>query len=234
MPLNLTVNDGDNTPYIKYNAKAGRWYIRPQGASEDIEIDKPRLAIDMAHIRTGWILYQEGMGPEKVWDPSPTQMAARPAGPRKFKRGFEVMVYGNDPIPGIGKLGLREFSSTAANAITAILSMYAEYERGMASHPNQVPYYVCLGVKAITGAYGTNYEPKFELKGWVGRDKIPAFNAPASDAEIGWEEAPPLTEDPFAPIAGPVNVMSNARQTVGGGSTVKELDDDIPFAPEWR
>src|SRR5262245_65033316 len=32
MPLNLSVGDGDFTPYLKYNAKAGRFYVKPEGA----------------------------------------------------------------------------------------------------------------------------------------------------------------------------------------------------------
>ena len=72
MPLNIG-NDGDFTPYLKYNAKAGRFYIRPPGATEDVELMNPRLAIDMANIRTGWVCFQEGLAPEKVWDASLTQ-----------------------------------------------------------------------------------------------------------------------------------------------------------------
>src|SRR3990167_3963411 len=213
MPLNLTVNDGDITPYLKYNAKAGRFYVRTQGATEDVEIDRPRLAIDMAHIKTGWIFYQEGAGPEKVWDPSPTQMAARPVGPRKFKRGFEAMTFGNDEIRGVGKLGLREFSSTATNVITAILGMYADYEAGLAANPNNIPFYACLGVKPIQGAYGTNYEPQFVLKSWIPREKISAFDQPASDEDIGWQAnppAPPKADDWQAPT-GKVAMVPNAR-----------------------
>ena len=176
MPLNLTVNDGDISPYLKYNAKAGRFYVRPEGSQQDEEIDRPRLAFDMANIKTGWIFYQEGAGPEKVWDPSPTQMAPRPAGPRKFKRGFEVMVFGADTLPRVGRIGLREFGSTASNVITAILGMHAEYEAGMAANPNAVPFYACTGVRPIQGAYGTNYEPQFVLKAWVERSKIAAFD----------------------------------------------------------
>lgn len=224
MPLNLSVNDGDITPYIKYNAKAGRFYVRPQGATEDVEIDKPRLAIDMANIKTGWIFYQEGAGPEKVWDPSRSQASSRPAGPRKFKRGFEVMVFGGDPIPGIGKLGLREFSSTASNVITSILGMFADYEAGLVAHPNQIPFYACLGVKPIQGSYGTNYEPQFVLKSWVPREKIPAFNVIA-DADIGWDEAPPPSSPEdygglgMAPAAAPTNTRRASS----------DFDDNIPF-----
>lgn len=235
MPLNLSVNDGDITPYLKYNAKAGRFYVRTPGGSEDIEVDKPRLAIDMARIKTGWIFFQEGVGPEKVWDPSPTQMAPRPTGPKKWKRGFEVMAFGNDNLPGVGKLGLREFASTAGTVITSLHSMYAEYERGMAANPNAVPFYRCLGVKPIAGSYGTNYEPLFALIGWVARDKVPAFNAAPNDEDIGWDNAPPpLVDDPFAPSTGPLRVAQNAKPATGGGAMAEAFNDDVPFSPEWR
>jgi hypothetical protein len=55
MPLNLTTSEGEFTPYIKYNAKAGRFYVRPDGGTEDVEISNPVLAFDMANIKTGWI-----------------------------------------------------------------------------------------------------------------------------------------------------------------------------------
>lgn len=215
MPLNLSTNDGDITPYLKYNAKAGRFYARAQGIEGDLEIDKPRLAFDMENIKTGWIYYQEGAGPEKVWDPSRSQMAPRPAGPRKFKRGFEVMVFGNDQLPGIGRLGLREFGSTASNVITAILEMFAEYEAGAPQNPNSVPFYVCTGVKAIAGSYGTNYEPRFALKAWVARSKVPAFDeaidrrGPDESPRNQYPDDDPGYQD--APTQG------------------RPFDDDIPF-----
>jgi hypothetical protein len=215
MPLNLSTNDGEFTPYIKFNAKAGRWYVRPQGAAADVEVERPLLAFDMANIRTGWLYYAEGSGPEKLWDPSPTQMAPRPPGPRKFKRGFEVMVFGNSDVPGIGKLGLREFSSTAGAAISAILQMHAKYEEGLAANPGKVPFYACTGVTAIPGAFGTNYEPVFQLRGWVERAKIPAFD----EHEPRPSSATPTQADEMNP---PPPQHSN------GGRHV-ELDDEIPF-----
>lgn len=230
MPLNLSVNDGDITPYLKYNAKAGRWYMRPQGQSQDIEIDRPRLIFDMANIKTGWLFYQEGIGPEKVWDPSPAQAAPRPAGPRKFKRGFEVMVVGNDNIPGVGPIGLREFSSTASNVIAAILRMYDDYERGMAANPDAVPFYVCTGVTAIQGTYGTNYEPKFTLKAWVPRSKVEALNKHVDDDAIGWDAAPPPATANIAP-----NARARSEMATAGGDDwqapppVDDLNDEIPF-----
>jgi hypothetical protein len=207
MPLNLTVGDGDFTPFIKYNAKAGRWYVKAEGATEEVEIINPLLAFDMEHIRTGWLFYQEGAGPQKVWDPSPTQMAPRPAGPQKWKRGFEVMVIGNAIVPGSqSKVGLREFSSTAGNVISAILRMHAEYEAGMAANAGKVPVYACTGVKPINGAYGTNYEPTFVLRSWVDRARVADFDTvvceqPKQPANGGFDEMnPPVGDlDDFRP-----------------------------------
>lgn len=193
MPLNLSVSDGDFTPYIKYNAKAGRWYVKPEGATEELEITNPALAFDMANIQTGWLFYAEGSGPEKVWDPSPSVMAAKPPGPRKFKRGFEVMVYGNALVGG-KKLGVREFSSTAANVITAMLRMYGEYESAAAANIGKVPVFICKGVKPITGAYGVNYEPQFELQSWVDRSRVPDFE---KHAEAPQKAASAAQEDDF-------------------------------------
>lgn len=214
MPLNLSVGDADFTPYLKYNAKAGRFYAKADGIPEEIEIVNPVLAIDMANIKTGWLFYAEGSGPEKVWDPSPAEAAPKPRDPRKFKRGFEVMVFGNGIIPRTThKLGLREMSSTAANVISAILRMHADYEAGKDANRDCVPIFACEGVKPINGAYGVNYEPMFALKGWVPRSRVPAFDehvtaapvpVPATYTEIN----PPPADDfgiplnPTAPVSG--------------------------------
>lgn len=234
MPLNLSTSDGEFTPYLKYNAKAGRFYIRPQGASEDVEVDRPRLAFDMANIKTGWIYYAEGSGPEKIWDPSNTQMAPRPPGPKKFKRGFEVLVFGNDDIPGVGRIGLREFGSTANNVIGPILQMYDVYEREAVQNPGKVPFFACLGVKPVSGAYGTNYEPRFELKGWIEREKIPAF-----DEHVARDDSNHSTgayqNGNGAPPAHPVGMEPGGYAAASGGGRRQatpqypDLNDSIPF-----
>lgn len=173
MPLNLQASDGDFMPFIKYNAKAGRWYIREDGKDGDQEVVNPVLAFDMGGIKTGWLFYTEGVGPEKVWDPSPSVAAQKPAGPRAFKRGFEVVVYG-DPRSNAGRnIGVREFSSTAGSMISPVLEMYAEYEKGAAVNAGKVPVFACTGVKPITGKHGTNYSPIFKLVRWEPRSSIP-------------------------------------------------------------
>jgi hypothetical protein len=200
MPLNLSTSEGEFAPYIKYNAKAGRFYIRPDGGTEDVEISNPVLAFDMANIKTGWIYFAEGTGPEKVWDPSNDHPAPKPPGPKKFKRGFEVQTFSNALIPGTKqKIGLREFSSTAGNVISAIVEMYAEFEAGAVANKGKVPAFHCTGVKPVAGAFGTNYEPLFELKQWVERSRIPEFDEVKQQsiqrAQSASEIDPPFSDD---------------------------------------
>lgn len=198
MPLNLQTNDGEYTPYIKYNAKAGRWYIRIDGQDGDTEIVNPTLVFDFANIRTGWFFFMEGMAPEKVWDPSPGQAALKPPGTKAFKRGFEVEVYGP------GSIGTREFMATAGAMVSVIIGMYAEYEKGMAANPGKAPIFACTGVTGITGKYGTNYSPVFKLQGWSDRrafensDGSRTATAPAARQDV-W------TKPAFPDVASAVN-----------------------------
>jgi len=228
MPLNLSVNDGEYTPYLKYNAKAGRFYVRPHGATADIEIERPTLAFDMANIRTGWLYYSEGSGPEKIWDPSPTQMAPKPPGPQKWKRGFEVMVLGNAEIPGVGRLGLREFSSTAGSVISAMVQMYADYEAGLAANPGKAPIYSCTGVTAIPGAYGTNYEPVFHLNGWVERARVAAFDEHRDDR--GNKPSPHNgAQTAMSQFSGSGTTPAPRQAPLQSSPAHPAFDDDIPF-----
>lgn len=236
MPLNLSTSDGEFTPYLKYNAKAGRFYVRPQSAAQDVEVEKPRLLFDMEHVKTGWLYYSEGAGPEKVWDPSLSQMAPRPAGPRKFKRGFEVLVFGNDPIHGVGTLGLREFSSTANNVITSFNEMYAEYEAGVKANPGKVPFFGCAAVIPVSGVYGINYEPKFRLLAWVDRAKCPAFDEamqsvspPASNGHANGQSNGGGYDDYGADPRDQMPDGPGAQGGSFGGRSGVDLNDEIPF-----
>lgn len=223
MPLNLSVGDADFTPYLKYNAKAGRFYIKPEGAAEEVEIANPLLAFDMANIKTGWLYYAEGQGPEKVWDPSPSQAAPRPTGPQKWKRGFEVMVIGNAMVEG-KKIGLREFSSTAGNVIGAIVRMHAEYEAGLRDNPDKVPVYLCDKVKPITGAYGVNYEPQFTLKAWVERSRVAEFDKHAPRASTHAGNGHDVARDDFG-----IPQRDPPIRRAPAADPRDDMDQEIPF-----
>ena len=202
MPLNLTVNDGEEfTPFIKYNAKSGRFSRRVEnehGDQVDREVVNPRLAFDFAGIKTGWITFIEGSAPQKQWDP-PGGTAEKPNWDR-VKRGFEVMVYGSDKVPG-GEVGMREFSSTANAVINQIKIMYGRYEDEIAANPGGVMVWKCTGVNELKTKHGPNYEPVFEFEKWIGRADVPGLG------EL--QDAPPPE-----PVPNPAPEYSN---------------DDIPF-----
>lgn len=172
MPLNLATNHGDFVPFIKYDARAGRWFVREEGKEQDTEVRDPELTFDFANIKTGWIAFAEGQGPQKVFDPSLTEAAPKPEGSSKWKRGFEVVVHGRPPI------GKREFCSTAGVAIEAIQGIYAIYEAQAAANAGKLPVFRYTGVNPVSGQKSTNYAPVFELVGWVDAATI-AAPAPA-------------------------------------------------------
>ena len=215
MPLNLSVNTGDNTPYLKYNAKAGRFFAKFDAAQgKETEVQNPRLLFDMANIKTGYVYFAEGQGPDKIWDP-PGGVVEKPAGDKKYKRGFEVMVAGADPIVGQEVLGLREICSNAGAAINGILEMHAAYEAGMAEHPGQVPFFVFKGVETIESNYGPSYKPVFNLEAWVDRGRTPF----AGDAQV--------TQSPQPQQGGPPAPPLDAYE---GDPVDPALDsDDLPF-----
>jgi hypothetical protein len=214
MPLNLTMNDGDFTPYIKYNAKAGRWYVK--GENGEIEVSNPRLVFDFENIKTGWIYYPKGAAPVRIWNASATgAFIPKPDDGRDFRQGFEVMVLGPDKLPDGSKVGLREFSSAATNCFNAIKAMFVIYEQAVKTNAGKLPFFQFTGAEAITGIHGVNFEPTFRLIGWVEREKLPELNLAKGN---GRSVNPPTGDDWQAPLEHPGNERPEDA-----------LDDEIPF-----
>ena len=199
MPLNLQAS-GDFTPFVKFNAKAGRFYARLEGQMDEAELQLPmQIAFDFPAIKTGWIKFGENGPPHRKWDPSLSVEALCPD-PKddKYKRGFQVNVYITTH-----RLGLRELMSTASAIIGPIMALYEQWEQ----HGNsaEVPVVRCSGVETIKSNFGVSYSPIFEFEKWAPRAKVPGFDViptPRS-GEVG----APLPKDEDEPY----------------------VDDDIPF-----
>jgi hypothetical protein len=89
MSLNIG-GSGIIKPYVKYNAKADKWFVRsPEGG--DMEIARPMFLLDLKNIRTGWLRFREGQAPERIIDPSLDRTAPSPG--EDFKRGFVVSAF---------------------------------------------------------------------------------------------------------------------------------------------
>jgi hypothetical protein len=186
---------------LKFNAKAGRFYVKHADVAMagEVEITNPRLAIDFANIKTGWILYSEGGAPQKLWDvnnirqPQPAQV-----GLSKWREGFEVMVYGGDVIPALrDKLGLREFNSNSNTCKSAIIKAHSVYEAGRAGNGDAIPVFNVTGVVPVKAAKATNYEPVFALEKWVPRSAIPAFATPAGNGHAAQNQLQPMPAPPI-------------------------------------
>lgn len=164
MPLMDTPNgDGNFTIYLKYNAKAGRWYTKddkPEAA--EYEVTNMTAVFDLANVRTGWFLFAAGVAPVKQFDPSLTEKAAKPGD--GFKRGFEMLVFSDKNIGGV-----REFASTAGAVIESINTLYDAFLAAPEARAGKLPVVKCSGVQPVTGKHGTNYSPTLEIAGWVDR-----------------------------------------------------------------
>lgn len=186
---------GSFTPWVKYNAKAGRWYVK--GDAGDVEVVNPTFVADFQNIKTGWFAFASGQAPEKVLDPALTQRAEKPnrtftdaSGKVKdsFKRGFLVNLFSNDAFGGVVEL-----SSTAEAIATPISALYTQYSTAPESKSGKLPVVSVKGVNPVTNKNGTNYSPMFEIVKWI--DRPAAFDtaapAPNSVAPVQQQVAPP-------------------------------------------
>jgi len=179
MPLmnNPAGGEGGFTTYVKYNAKAGRWYTKKdEKDAPEFEVTNFTAVMDLANVKTGWFLFAAGAAPAKTYDPSLATAAAKPG--EGFKRGFEVLVFSEKNL-----LGVREFSSTAGVVIEAINAVYDAFLAAPESAQGKVPVVKCVGVHPVTNKHGTNYQPQLEIVAWVDRPaELPNAGTPAATA----------------------------------------------------
>ena len=177
MALNIGAS-GIIRPYVKYNAKSDKWFIRAEGGG-DLEIARPTFLLDLANIRTGWLRFQDGQAPERRIDPALDKVADRPDA--TFKRGFVIMAYSPKFFGGIVEL-----SSASTHVANAIRDIYAVFEEqvGRTENRGKVPVVACTGSDPMKSNYGTNYRPKFELMKWVDRPADLPDASPVDDSEV--------------------------------------------------
>lgn len=174
--LNIVSTGGDFDPYVKYNAKAGRWYCK-QG-NEEVEVQNPVFVADFDNIKTGWLLFLEGQAPSKVFDASLTQPADKPSD--KHKRGFSLRLY-SDACFG----GVVELCANSMHLCNAINDLYCAYEAG--KQEGKLPVVKYTGSTPMKDKMGTNYKPNFEIEKWV--DRPAAFDESPTE-DVSSEPAP--------------------------------------------
>lgn len=160
MGLNIGASGGFKT-FIKYNAKAGRWFLRDSDGDKEIPMPLGFVA-DMDNIATGWMKYQEGQAPQRRFDPDLQTPAPSPG--EGFKRGFVMMVFSARFFGGAA-----EFGGNSIHLANAFKDVYAEWEAARGAHAGKLPVITCETVEPMKDKHGTNYRPKLIIAQWVDR-----------------------------------------------------------------
>ena len=181
MPLHIGAS-GTIKPYVKFNAKADKWFVRGEDGG-DVEIARPTFVADLANVATGWLRFREGEAPERIVDPSLDRAAPSPG--EGFKRGFVLSVYSRKFFGG-----LVELSSASIHMGNAIREIYQAFEADRGNHPGEVPVIACTGSEAMKDKYGTNYKPVLALVKWVTRPAELPDQSPVDEAEVWQGQAP--------------------------------------------
>lgn len=171
---------GEFTPYVKYNAKAGRWYVK-DGDSER-EVPNPVFVADLGGVRKAWMNFREGQAPDIVFFENINDNVPAPS--ENHKLGLSLKLFSQNAFGGVVKL-----ESNSQNTCSAISDLYGLYEESPESKKGKLPVVKVTGAEPIKGNYGTNYKPTFEIEKWVDR--------PAEFDQEG-EEASPAPAQPAA------------------------------------
>lgn len=200
--MQSNTNDGEDFKvYVKYNAKAGRWYTKEDKPdAEEFEVSDMTAVFDFPNLKTGWFLFAPGVAPVKQLNSGENLHCFPPRPADGFKQGFQIDVFSSKNL-----LGVREFASTAGAVIDAMNACHDRYEASPEAKAGKLPVVRCVAVKPIVGKHGTNYSPELQIVGWVDRPSE-LIDATAKGGTDGADFNPP------AP------------------ALAADLDDDVPFA----
>lgn len=161
---------GDIIPIVKYDARAGRIFRRDfigSGEYENVDITRAfKAVIDMENIEVGSIAFGTG-APQfalvplgKTPPPPPTP---------EHKTGARLLCKLGKDCGG----DIREIASTAKAFLRGLDELHNAYLAGVIDNPGKLPVVVLADTIGITSGEGakksTNYQPVFEITGWVPR-----------------------------------------------------------------
>jgi hypothetical protein len=134
---------GDIVPFVKYDARAGRFFRNDRSESGG----------------------QYSFKLVKLGQPMP----AKPSEDGKWKQGVRVMMKLHASCGG----DIRETSSNAAAFLKGIDELHTAYEGARASQAGKLPIVTLKTTIPVTSGSGdkksTNYQPVFEIVGWAPR-----------------------------------------------------------------
>lgn len=186
-------NSGDFVPYISFNAKSDKWAIKVGDEKVALKGNFQFVA-DIANIKTGWFLFQEGMAPNVVFNPDLVTRLPQPSA--KHKAGAKLTVYIKGDNPGV-----YEFSTNSVNVMESLSVLHDDFLAGEKENAGKLPVVEVGDSREIKSSFknpdgsngtATNYAPSFKIVKWVPRpaefdaapeqNNAPAMPAPAPKA----------------------------------------------------
>lgn len=184
MSLYTPPQSGDFTPYVKYNAKAGRWYCKKDGT--EVEVQSPVFVADFANAKKAWMHFQEGQAPNVVYFDSLDAQIPQPS--PNHKLGVSINLFSKASFGGVVKL-----ESNSINTCKALGGLFELYNAAPESKQGKLPVVKVTGANPIKGNYGTNYEPAFAIEKWVDRPaEFDAVSTPQQSAPIVQAQPSPV------------------------------------------
>jgi hypothetical protein len=165
-----TSGGGDFLPIVKYDARAGRIFRidREDRINTPIDITRSfKAVVDLENIEVGWLDFNTGGAPVMALARYGDTFPANPGG--QAKQGVRMLM----------KLGkecgsdVREMATSAKAAMRGIDALHTAYQEGEKQNPGKLPVVALKDTIAISsegsGVKTTNYQPVFEIIGWVAR-----------------------------------------------------------------
>lgn len=165
----------DIEPFVKYDAKAGRWFkvdrvqTADGWATQPVDItNNATFVIDLKNIEVGWINFGNN-GPEMALSKVGTPQPERPSA--KHKQGFKTHLYSERNLGG-----KRVWSHNAKCVLNSIDALYVQYLAAPEAAQGLQPVITMVSSTPVTtkgkDANGqpvssTNYAPVFQIVQWV-------------------------------------------------------------------
>lgn len=219
MTLGLNYNTGgggDITPFVKYDARAGRFFRndRSQDSSGNytnaaVDITSTfKAIIDLENIEVGFLKFAAGSAPEfmlvRLGDPMPQKPADA-----KWKQGARIMMKLHASCGG----DIRETSSNAAAFLKGIDDLHTTYETQKVANAGKLPIVTLKITIPVTSGSGdkksTNYQPVFEIVGWAVRP-VDLVHVAKQNGQGGQQPAQQPTQS--APSTGSTQVGAPAAK----------------------
>jgi len=195
MALGLSVGSGGGNflPIIKYDARAGRMFRvdREDGVSVPVDITRNFKAVfDFENLEVGYINFDTGSAPDFVMVPHGAGLPDKPSD--KHRQGLRLTLKLAADLGG----DVREMAGTSAALIKGIDALHDAYLAGTAANAGKLPVVALADTVAVESGSGTkkstNYQPVFEIVGWVKRPSgLEAKEQAAAPAPV--RAAPPAT-----------------------------------------